>query len=156
MVKYGNLHENKRRGIGMIKGNSKSFGREGFTLVEVLIVIIIIGVLAGLAIPMYRSTAERSKKAEALYVLSAMRQSEGRFFATGGAYTDNTNQLDYAFTNAALTAGNQVVRFTYTIATDATEGFIATAKRNGVDGGDGSSTVTLNAAGARGGTGIYS
>ena len=112
-----------KRGTGIM--NSK-----GFTLIEILIVIIILAVLAGLAIPMYRGTVEKARKAEALSVLSSMRQSELRYFAANNAYTATLASLDYNPTTAD-TSG-QTVHFTYTLPAATATTFTATATRNAV------------------------
>ena len=52
----------------------------GFTLLEILIVVIIVGILASLAIPRYIKAMERSKAAEAYNNLSAIRKAEWVYF----------------------------------------------------------------------------
>ena len=60
---------------------SQNTGHKGFTLLELLMVVIIIAILASIALPQYLRVSERSRASEALTVLGATRASELRFKA---------------------------------------------------------------------------
>lgn len=67
--------------------------RSGFTLLELLMVVIIVGILAALAIPGYVRAVERSRSAELLTVLGQLKGSIQRYCAENDgvlptAYTD--------------------------------------------------------------------
>jgi type IV pilus assembly protein PilA len=64
--------------------------RKGFTLVELAVVIVIIGVLAAFGVPQFLKSVERSKAAEAFNYLSAMRAAQERFLAKNGFYYEGT------------------------------------------------------------------
>ena len=51
----------------------------GFTLVELAVVIVIIGILAAFAVPRFRDAVERSKAGEAFNYLSAVRSAQERY-----------------------------------------------------------------------------
>ena len=70
--------------------------QQGFTLLELLMVVIIIGILASVALPQYTRVAERSRAAEALTNLAALRSAELRFKAANPdlLYTTDPAQLD--------------------------------------------------------------
>ena len=53
----------------------------GFTLLELLMVVIIIAILASIALPQYLKATERSHGAEALTVLASIRSAQTRFAA---------------------------------------------------------------------------
>jgi prepilin-type N-terminal cleavage/methylation domain-containing protein len=69
----------------------------GFTLVELAIVIVIIGVLASFGVPRFRDAVERSKAGEALNYLATIRAAEERYQARMGTYTANLADLDVTF-----------------------------------------------------------
>ena len=60
----------------------------GFTLLELLMVVIIIAILASIALPQYLRTTERARASEAMTVLGAIRTSEMRYKAFNNKYND--------------------------------------------------------------------
>ena len=68
--------------------------RPGFTLVELAVVIVIIGVLAAFGVPRFIKSVERSKAAEAFEYLSSVRTAQERYQAQYGSYATNVASLD--------------------------------------------------------------
>jgi prepilin-type N-terminal cleavage/methylation domain-containing protein len=67
--------------------------REGFTLVEVVITVVIIGVLAAFGVPQFLKSIERSKAAEAFNYLAAIRGAQERYIAKNGIYYSTATSL---------------------------------------------------------------
>jgi len=53
--------------------------RGGFTLIELLIVIAIIGVMAGVAIPLYKSSVRKANEAAAVSTLNSIRVAQAKY-----------------------------------------------------------------------------
>jgi prepilin-type N-terminal cleavage/methylation domain-containing protein len=68
--------------------------RRGFTLVELAVVIVIIGVLAAFGVPQFLKSVERSKAGEAFNYLAAVRSAQERYVAAQGVYTSVASTLD--------------------------------------------------------------
>ena len=106
----------------------------GFTLVELIIVVVIVGGLAVLAIPRYRSTMEAVKSREGVGILTALMGAQKRYaLENGGAYTSTLTDLD--ITIPASTSFNAP--------TIATSNPIASIVRNNTNNAYGNYTLTI-------------
>ncbi|MEG2392823.1 MAG: type IV pilin protein, partial [Pseudomonas sp.] len=88
----------------------------GFTLIEIMIVIAIIGIVLTISIPSYNEYVKKGRRAEVVSLLSEQAQSLERFYTKNNVYTGITG----------LSAGNDFYTLTPTI-TDQT--FLLTAAR---------------------------
>ena len=87
--------------------------KKGFTLLELLIVVVILAVLAGLALPQYLRTVARAREAEGWQTLASIRTSVSRFYAEFETVPISSS-LDITDPNDATAYPNAM--FTYVIA----------------------------------------
>ena len=78
--------------------------RAGFTLLELLMVVIIIAILASIALPQYLRAVAKSRRAEGVNVLAQVRSAELRYSAEHQVYTPSNLDLDVQF-DASLFGG---------------------------------------------------
>jgi prepilin-type N-terminal cleavage/methylation domain-containing protein len=69
---------------------------QGFTLIELMITVAIIGVLAAVAIPVFSAYLHESKTSEVPTVLLAIKEKQETYFATFKCYTDSTGYHPYS------------------------------------------------------------
>ena len=62
---------------------------KGLTLIELLIVIVIVGILAAVAIPTYTGYTQRGRRADAKTALEQLRASQEVFRAENGMYAND-------------------------------------------------------------------
>jgi len=130
--------------------------QNGFTLLELLIVVAIMGILSAIALPAYQNSVLRSGRAEAKTELLQVASDQERYFSNFNTYVDDALPL-----NAPLVAGRDrtTQNALYTISVEACAGgaitncFIATATAAGAQTDDSCATLTITGTGARGATG---
>jgi prepilin-type N-terminal cleavage/methylation domain-containing protein len=70
-------------------------GRSGFTLIEITIVLLLIGILSSIAIYGYRMMVNKARMTQAKTVLSHLTKTEAIYFTEHDVYTDNVILLDF-------------------------------------------------------------
>jgi len=75
---------------------SRTSRSAGFTLIELMVVVIIATILLSIAIPAYTSQIRKSRRTEARTAVLDLASREERFFSTSAAYTNSAANLGYA------------------------------------------------------------
>ena len=120
--------------------NIKNSKKLAFTLVELAVVVVIIGVLAAFGVPRFRDSVERSKASEAFNYLSSVRAAQERFHARQGTYAEDMTQLDIKLsTPKYFTVGTVQAGTTG----DLQDSWTLTMTRAGASAGYGAYTVTF-------------
>ena len=68
--------------------------KNGFTLMELLVVVLIIGILAAIALPQYQMAVGKAKFSELKTLTKAVTESLQRYNLEHGTYTDKLQDLD--------------------------------------------------------------
>ena len=113
--------------------------QKGFTLIELMIVIAIIGILAAIAIPAYQDYTIRSKVSEGLNLAGAAKLAVSETYDSKGAFAAASNN-SYGLPSAGSIAGNYVA----SVGVTNTEGQITiTYKGSGVGTGADGATIIM-------------
>jgi type IV pilus assembly protein PilE len=66
----------------------------GFTLVEMLIVILVVGILAAIALPAYNESVQKSRRSDAMSSMTSVQQALERWRGSNPAYTTSFSYLN--------------------------------------------------------------
>ena len=142
-------HRVMMREIGMKKV-------EGFTLVELAAVVLVLGILLAVALPSYQKHVTRSYRSEGMALLNDAAARQERFFAQNNSYVTTAASIaDLGLPNTSgTTVTSTTGKYSLTVGTAANDGgYTLTAGRQGpqlrdTECGD----LTLDATGRRGAT----
>lgn len=80
--------------------------RNGYSLVEILVVVVIIGILAMIAIPRFTSIANRAKMVEAQTMLSQVHTLQEAYFFQFDRYAESLDQIGFDQARLITDGGN--------------------------------------------------
>ena len=80
----------------------------GFTLVELLVVVLIIGILAAIALPQYQTAVNKSRYAGLMPMAKAVKEAEEAMIMTTGDYTDQFVDLSIEVPGSISQTGKEV------------------------------------------------
>ena len=123
--------------------------QQGFSLIELMIVVAVIGILAAVAYPAYQDYVIRSKRADAMNALASVRIAQEKYRANSTAFASDLAQLsDYSATTvsspdgywnvtlvAASTSGSDFLATATSIHTDSTCGTFAVNREGPYESG---------------------
>jgi type IV pilus assembly protein PilE len=95
----------------------------GFSLIELMVVVAIVGILASIAYPAYQDSIQKSRRSDAKIALVQAAASEERWFSSNNAYTSNATNIGGALSpegyyNVAVVAATLTYSITATAGTE--------------------------------------
>lgn len=119
---------------------------KGFTLIEVMIVVAIIGILAAIAYPSYDEYVKRGNRAEGQAFLNEVAARQERYFSQNNAYVTSVDDISKL---GLSKSSSETGKYTLTISTNNGYTLTATQQFNDTKCGN----LTLNAIGDKGANG---
>jgi len=80
---------------------------QGFTLIEVMIVVALIAILASIAYPSYTSSVNRSNRGEAISILLEVAGKQEKAYGQSFTYANSMATLGYGNSNDYTTPGGR-------------------------------------------------
>jgi general secretion pathway protein G len=89
-VSHGYSVDSRRKG----KGDMRKIGNHGFTLIEILVVMVILGILAGLIVPRIMGKPEEARRTKAALQIRSIESALKMYKLDNGVYPSTEQGLD--------------------------------------------------------------
>lgn len=123
---------------------NKTQNQTGFTLLELMIVLAIIGILTAIAYPSYQDSVRKARRGDAQAAMLEMANFMERKFTENNKY--NTLSASATITASGITTDY----YTFTLPTLTTTSFAINAAPQGAQASDNCGTLTLTQTGVQG------
>jgi type IV pilus assembly protein PilE len=125
---------------------SKYADARGFTLIELMVVLVIVAILAALAIPSYQRYGYRARRADGQELLLRVANAQERYYATYGKYAVDPVTTQLKLGSATSEKGYYTVKLT---ATTPGSDYTATAAPQGQQAADVCGSLSIDSTGVK-------
>jgi type IV pilus assembly protein PilE len=115
------------------------YNNKGITLLELLVVIVIVGILAAVAIPIYSGYIQRARRSDAKVALEQVRAAQEMWRAERGSYAIDSGATAEVTLQSTMGVPSTTINiyYTWSLTTKTATAFTARATPTGTQAADG-------------------
>jgi type IV pilus assembly protein PilE len=131
-----------------LEGKMGTLAQRGFSLIELVVVVALIGILASIAYPQYTEYMREARRNDATSTMMEIMQNQERFYTENNSYASNLGNLPQYSTSPVVTPkGYYQITAAACSGTSISECVVLSAAPQGAQSGDG--TITYNSRGVK-------
>jgi len=130
--------------------SDRQYRQVGFSLVELLVVLVIMGVLSALALPAYTRYVQRGNRTEVMAALLEAQHFMERYYSANGQYLSPANAVPMLPQRLQGIPSQGTVRYQLSVREATANSYLLQAVPEGSMAGDVCGSLTINQTGLRG------